>query len=753
MNEQQNQRVINLHIGGMTCASCVGRVERKLRKIDGVDPSVNLPLSSARVLVPEGVEAEELIRTIEKAGYTAQLKEPTMSQGASSSPEHTELDSLKQRIWVTAVFAVPVFFISMFSSVQFPHWGWAVALLASVVVFWSAIPFHRAAWTNLRHGMFTMDTLISLGVLSSYFFSLAQLLIDPAMTAAVHAHSAHSHQLYFDSSTMVAFFLLIGRYIEQRIQQRSSRALHQLLELGAKEARILRHGQEVKIPAQDVMPDDEFMVLPGEKIATDGEVIEGKSSVDMSLVTGESAPVEVGVGDTVTGATVNLSGALTVRATRVGEETTLAQIGALVSEAQATKAPIARLADRISAVFVPVVLMIAVLTFLAWWVFSQDVNSAFIASVSVLVIACPCALGLATPTALLAGTTRAYQLGILIRSAQVLEDTRDIGAIIFDKTGTVTAGKFNVVHTLPLSGSSSRLTVEQALTYAACVEKRSEHPIAQGIIRRVNADYSSVVEPVIEDFTMTAGGGVQACIRSSEQKHTVMVGQRSFLEEHSVQLSEKDALLLRQEQERGLTVVMVAVDATPVALIALQDTPKDDAITAIATLKKQGLRPVLLTGDAQSVAESIARQVGIADEDVFAGVSPSQKVETVKRLQEGGVRVAMVGDGVNDAAALAQSHLGIAMGSGTDIAMEASDMTVMRSDVRSIVTAIELSRATLRLIMSNLVWAFGYNFIAIPVAALGLLNPMIAGAAMASSSVIVVLNSLRLMRFQENSSK
>lgn len=753
MVDRADTRLINLEIGGMTCASCVGRVERKLRKIEGVQPSVNLPLESARVLVPASVTDEQVIKTIEDAGYTASLRQDAAPSTESDDATFAELADLRRRIGVALFFSVPVFFISMFGAFQFPQWGWVVAVLALPVAAYAAWPFHRAAFVNARHLSSTMDTLISLGIIASYLFSLVQLLLDPGMTAHTGAHAGHDgwmsgmgHMLYFDSATMIALFLLLGRYVEARTQRRSSEALRKLLDLGAKSVTVLQPVKggdpvEVTIPVQDLLPDDEFIVRPGEKIATDGVVVSGRSAIDTSLLTGESVPVEVKAGDTVTGATVNTSGTLTVKATRVGAETTLAQMGRMVSEAQSTKAPIARLADRISAVFVPVVIGISLLTLAGWLIFSGDVSKAFVAAVSVLVIACPCALGLATPTALLAGTSRGSQLGILIKSAQVLEDTRGVTSLVMDKTGTVTEGKLEVMETLPFG---ERDYLNEVLVPAAAVEARSEHPIAQAI---ANAGKLQSTLPAVTDFESAAGGGVRGSVEYGGVSHTVHVGQKSYLEARGISLNQAQEEALTQRQERGFTTIIVAVDGVAAGLICLQDSPKPDAASTIAELKELGITPILLTGDAAPVARSVAQQVGIDPAQVFAEVSPQEKAQKITDLQKERAGVGMVGDGVNDAAALATADLGIAMGSGTDVAMEAADMTIMRSDLASLPTAIRLSRATLKLIKSNLFWAFSYNTVAIPIAAAGLLNPMIAAAAMAFSSVFVVLNSLRLQNF------
>lgn len=746
-------RIVNLNVGGMTCASCVGRVERKLKKI-GVEPSVNLPLETARVVAPASVTDQQLIETIEKAGYTASLKQDAVEQ-----VDEAEQDSLTPRLRVAAVFTLPVFLISMFAAFQFPHWGWVVAALTLPVATWAALPFHRPAWTNLRHGSFTMDTLISLGVIASYTFSLWQLAIDPAMTA--HAgHGASSpgshgmdHMLYFDAAAMITLFLLAGRQIEHRTARRSSQALRALLNLGAKSATVLQGGREVQIPVKDLLPGDLFVVRPGEKIAVDGEVVEGHSAVDASLLTGESVPVEVGVGDAVVGATVNTSGSLTVRATRVGSDTVLAQMSRTVAEAQSTKAPIARLADRVSAVFVPVVIALALVTLVGWLLVTGDLNAAFTAAVSVLVIACPCALGLATPTALLAGTSRGSQLGILIRSAQVLESTKHLRTVVLDKTGTVTTGTFTLAEVIPFTGREDQ-DAGRLLALAGAAESRSEHPVARAIIQAAQAEahLRGQALPQVTDFASSPGGGVRATLLEQTPADEslpvmVLVGQPSFLVSEGVELSETHTRALLTEQEAGRTAVVLAIGGQPAALLALHDTPKAGASEALAELRALGLTPVLLTGDAEPVARAVAAEVGIAPADVYAGVSPSDKLATITRLQEGGAGVAMVGDGVNDAAALAQADVGVAMGSGTDVAIEAADMTIVRSDLGSLPTAIRLSRATLRLIKSNLFWAFAYNTVAIPVAAAGLLNPMIAAAAMAFSSVFVVLNSTRLLRF------
>ena len=803
----ESTRIIHVDIQGMTCASCVGRVERKLRKIPGVDPAVNLPLESARVIVPEGVSDEQIVETINNAGYTAHLKNgPHAGAGtnasASGGGNHHSTPSMNggftDRIIYAAILGVPIFLISMFPSFQFPNWGWVVAVLTAPVAFWCAAPFHRAALINARHGSSTMDTLVSLGVVLAYFYSLAQLLMNPALTAHVH-HAGGSFwsmftgnhaPLYFDSASMVTLFLLIGRAIEHRTRNRSSEALRTLLSMGAKEATLLRTDKQgvtkqVQVPVEDLMPDDLFLVRPGEKIATDGVVVEGTSAVDASLLTGESVPVEVHPGDAVTGATVNTSGSLTVRATRVGAETTLAKMGELVASAQETKAPIARLADRVSAVFVPVVLVISALTLVGWWLISGDGSAAFNAAVTVLVVACPCALGLATPTALLAGTGRGWQLGILIRNAQVLEATSTVDRVVLDKTGTVTTGEMSVAFygtfgdyesagdlsgISPDSADSKNERSLSVLRDAAAVEALSEHPIARaiaGFAREQGVLTEGASAPSVSGFEGVPGGvrGVLSGAGDSTENgasRLVVVGTPEYLQAAGAQLSEAQLALLDQARRAGLTTVVVArgeapndeaaEDAPalqPVGMISVADTPKPEAAETMAQLRELGMEPILLTGDAPQVAQAIASQVGISAENVYAGVTPEGKSQVIEKLQAAGHRVAMVGDGVNDAPALALAELGIAMGSGTDVAAEAADIVLTRSDVASVVTALRLSRATLRTIKSNLFWAFAYNSAAIPVAVAGLLNPMIAAAAMAFSSVFVVLNSMRLTAFRK----
>ena len=753
----ESTRIIHVDIQGMTCASCVGRVERKLRKIPGVDPAVNLPLESARVIVPEGVSDDQIVETINNAGYKAHLKNgPRVGAAADASAsdgggQHTT-PSMKggftDRIIYAAILSVPIFLISMFPAFQFPNWGWVVAILTAPVAFWCAAPFHRAALINARHGSSTMDTLVSLGVVVAYFYSLAQLLMNPALTAHVHhaggsfwsMFTGHHAPLYFDSASMVTLFLLIGRAIEHRTRHRSSDALRTLLSMGAKEATLLRTDKQgvtkqVQVPVEDLMPDDLFLVRPGEKIATDGVVVEGTSAVDASLLTGESVPVEVHPGDTVTGATVNTSGSLTVRATRVGTETTLAKMGELVASAQETKAPIARLADRVSAVFVPVILTISALTLVGWWLISGDGVAAFNAAVSVLVVACPCALGLATPTALLAGTGRGWQLGILIRNAQVLEATSTVDRVVLDKTGTVTTGEMSVAFygtfgdyesAGDLSGISPESTDSKSerslsvLRDAAAVEALSEHPIARaiaGFAREQGVLAEGASAPNVSDFEGVPGGvrGVLSGAGDGAENGTsqlVVVGTPEYLQAAGAQLSEAQLALLDQARRAGLTTVVVARgempdseapdnEATnstpapqPVGMISVADTPKPEAAETMAQLRELGLEPILLTGDAPQVAQAVASQVGISADNVYAGVTPEGKSQVVRQLQEAGHRVAMVGDGVNDAPALALAELGIAMGSGTDVAAEAADIVLTRSDVSSVFVVLNSMRLT-----------------------------------------------------------
>ncbi|MCZ2404732.1 copper-translocating P-type ATPase [Paenarthrobacter sp. Z7-10] len=779
---QPPTRVIELEIEGMTCASCVGRVERKLGKLEGVHAAVNLPLESAQVTVPEGMSDQQIVDTVNATGYKARVRaaagrgigagggvadidtgdgggrtdddlrthddggapgNSTAGLGAAKNPAAAEripeggskvAAQLRPRLILAVVLSIPIFLISMFPALQFPNWGWVAGILALPVVTWSAWPFHRAAAINARHLASTMDTLVSIGVTAAFLFSALTLALDPALTAdpGMEDHA----ELYFEVAAVVVTFLLLGRYLEANAKAKAGDALKALLGLGAKDAVVLRNGSEVRIPADQLAVGNVFVVRPGEKIATDGIVIEGRSAVDASLITGESMPVDVNVDDPVTGATINTSGRLLVKATRVGSETTLAQMGRLVSQAQSGKAPIARLADRISAVFVPIVLGIAVLTFVLWLLLTGDLQAAVTAAVAVLVIACPCALGLATPIGLLTGTGRGAQLGILIKGPQVLEDTRTVDTILLDKTGTVTNGKLAVTRTL----ARRTRTEAEVLRLAGSVEAASEHPIAQAIAA---AATSAGGTSAVTDFDSAPGGGVRGTVGGAR----VVAGREGWLMENGISLTDADQAALRNEQDSGATAIWVAIDGAVAGIISLQDTIKEGSAAAVRRLKELGLRPILLTGDNAAVAAQVAAAVGIAPADVFADVTPQGKVDAVRALQGDGATVAMAGDGVNDAAALAQADLGIAMGSGTDVAIEAADLTVMGNGLDQVATAIELSRKTLSTIKTNLFWAFFYNAVGIPVAALGLLNPMIAGGAMAASSVLVVTNSLRLRRF------
>ncbi|WP_314212720.1 heavy metal translocating P-type ATPase [Pseudarthrobacter equi] len=758
-------RVVELDIEGMTCASCVNRVEKKLGKLEGVAASVNLPLESAHVTAPEGISDEQLVATVSAAGYTATVRTPPTpadtggpDEGGTDQDHHMAhggtASQLRPRLVLAAILTVPVFLVSMVPAFQFPHWGWAAGVLALPVVTWAAWPFHRAAAVNARHLASTMDTLVSIGVTAAYLFSAWQLAADPRMTEHPGMEGMDAGGLYFEVAAVVTTFLLLGRYLEANAKQKAGNALKALLNLGAKDAAVLRDGVEYRVPADRLQVGDVLVVRPGEKIATDGVVLDGTSAVDASLVTGESVPVEVGPGSKVTGATINTSGRLLVRATRVGAETTLAQMARLVSQAQTGKAPIARLADRISAVFVPVVLAIAASTFLLWLLAAgpdaggAGLRQAFTAAVAVLVIACPCALGLATPVGLLTGSGRGAQLGILIKGPQVLEDTRTVDTILLDKTGTVTTGVLAVGSTTAFGPFDE----QQVLWLAGAVEAASEHPVARAIAAAakgiVPARPGSAVDddgrlPGVDGFRSAPGGGVTGTVEGRQ----VLAGRTGWLGENGIEPSPAQLEALAEAEAAGATAVWVAVDGVPAGIISLRDTVKEGSAAAVARLKDLGLRPILLTGDNAAVAAQVAAAVGIPPADVYAGVLPEGKVEAVRTLQAAGATVAMAGDGVNDAAALAQADLGIAMGSGTDVAIEAADLTVMGNDLAQVAQAIELSRRTLATIKTNLFWAFFYNAVGIPVAALGLLNPMIAGAAMAASSVLVVANSLRLRSF------
>lgn len=738
----QHATEVDLDIGGMTCASCAARVEKKLNKLPGVVATVNYATERAHVALPEGVTVADAIATVEATGYTA--SEPVkQAEAEGEHVEDTEVAELRNRVTISAVLTIPVVLMAMIPPLQFDYWQWLSLTLAAPVVVWGALPFHRAAWINLKHGAATMDTLVSMGVGAAFVWSLYALFFggagEPGMRMAFHllpTHSGGTTEIYLEVAAAVTTFILLGRYFEARAKQRSSQALTALMSMGAKDVTVIRDGQEQRIPIEQLAVGDEFVVRPGEKVATDGEVIDGKSAVDMSLLTGEPVPVEVGPGDDVVGAGINTNGRLVVRATRVGGDTHLAQIAALVEQAQTQKAPVQRLADRISAVFVPIVIVIAFATVIGWIVAGAGVTFAFTAAVAVLIIACPCALGLATPTALLVGTGRGAQMGIVIRGPQILEATRRIEAIALDKTGTLTEGRMTVVDVLPADDRNS----DDVLALVAAVEVPSEHPIGQAIAAAVDS-----VAPV-ESFSSAQGRGVQGVVDG----HAIVAGRPAWLtDEWSITIPSVATTWIQRHQELGQTVIAAACNGDFLGVITVADAIKPTSKQAIEELKELGLDPVLVTGDNTAAAHAVARQLGI--DNIRADVLPEDKIAIIKELQSGGQRVAMVGDGVNDAAALAQADLGMAMGSGTDVAIEASDITLMRSDPRSIVDAIRLSRKTLATIKGNLFWAFAYNVAAIPLAVAGLLNPMIAGAAMAFSSVFVVTNSLRLRRFRSTS--
>jgi Cu+-exporting ATPase len=735
---------IELDISGMTCASCAMRIEKRLNKLDGVSATVNYATEKARVSTPPGFDTAVLIAEVEKTGYGAAV--PAAKNAVSDADEQREdpeLTALRNRLIGSIVLSVPVIVLAMAPALQFTYWQWASLALAAPVIVWAAWPFHKAAFANLRHGAATMDTLISVGTSAAFLWSLYALFLGtagvPGMTHAFEftiAPGDGSANIYLEVAAGVTTFVLAGRYFEKRSKRQAGSAMRALLELGAKDVAVLRNGVETRIPTEDLAVGDEFIVRPGEKIATDGVIVDGTSAVDASMLTGESVPVEVTEGDTVVGATVNAGGRLVVRATRVGSDTQLAQMAKLVEDAQSGKAEVQRLADRISGVFVPIVIGIAVATLAVWLGGGFGISAAFTAAVAVLIIACPCALGLATPTALLVGTGRGAQLGILIKGPEVLESTRRIDTIVLDKTGTVTTGKMTLLGV----ATAADTTDDEVLRLAGAIEDASEHPIAQaiakGAVQRVGA------LPTPESFRNIEGRGVQGIVDG----HLVVVGRASLLEDWSITMN-ADLTAAKEAAERaGQTAVVIAWDGAARGVLVVADAVRDTSAEAIGQLKALGLTPVLLTGDNRTVAELVAEQVGI--EQVIAEVLPREKVDVVTRLQAEGKVVAMVGDGVNDAAALAQADLGLAMGTGTDAAIEAADLTLVRGDLRSAADAIRLARKTLATIKVNLFWAFAYNVAAIPLAALGLLNPMLAGAAMAFSSVFVVSNSLRLRTFR-----
>lgn len=741
IDDSQN---LELTIGGMSCAACAAHIEKALNNMPGVSASVNYATEKATISQSGDFGAKDFIKTVENAGYSAFTDGDFEREDGQEHPKTSsqELAGLRRRLIICAILAAPVILLAMIPPLQFPYWQWVSLLLTIPVVLWGAYPFHHAAFVNARRATTTMDTLISLGTLAAFIWSLYALFLgDAGQVGMTHDFQllarpgdAASH-IYLEVCSGVTVFILGGRYFEKRAKVRAGDALRSLAEMGVKEVTALRAGQEVKIPIKELGEGEEFISLPGEKIATDGVVVSGVSAVDNSLLTGESVPVEVGVGDQVTGATINTYGRLVVRATRVGSKTQLAQITRLVEQAQAGKAPIQRLADRISAVFVPIVMAISLLTLLIWLIIGTPVT-AFTCAVAVLIIACPCALGLATPTALLVGTGRGASLGILIKGAEILESTRQVDTVILDKTGTVTSGNMELVSIFP----PDDLGVLQA---AATLESGSEHPIAGAITRAATAKGIELTsDKVPADFQSYPGGGVRGTIAGQ----AVLAGNRKFISEQGAVISSAFEDVITEHTSRGETMVLVALDGQVKGLLGIADQVKETSAPAIVLFKELGLTPVLLTGDTENVARQVGKQIGI--EEVIAEVKPQDKVVAVFRKQGRGATVAMVGDGVNDAAALTQADLGIAMGSGTDVAIEAADITLMRPDILAAVDAIRLSRRTLKIIKGNLFWAFAYNVAAIPLAALGLLNPMLAGAAMACSSAFVVGNSLRLRSFQ-----
>ncbi|MBW6434275.1 heavy metal translocating P-type ATPase [Actinoplanes hulinensis] len=728
MSLQISPQLIELEIGGMTCASCAARIEKKLNRMDGVTATVNYATEKATVTADPGVTTADLIATVEKTGYSAKIPE----KAEEALPAH---DPLRTRLIVSIVLSVPVILLAMVPAWQFTYWQWASLTLAAPVVVYGGWPFHRAAAINLRHGAATMDTLVSLGTIAAFGWSLWALFFgtagEPGMThpfSLAVSRTDGAGAIYLEAAAGVTMFILAGRYFEARSKRRAGDALRALLEMGAKDVAVLRDGREVRVPVEDLRTDDRFVVRPGEKIATDGVVEEGSSAVDRSMLTGESVPVEIGPGGEVAGGTVNAGGRLIVRATRVGADTQLAQMARLVEQAQAGKAEVQRLADRISAVFVPIVITLAVATLGWWYGTGAGWTAAFTAAVAVLIIACPCALGLATPTALLVGTGRGAQLGILIKGPEALESTHRVDTIVLDKTGTVTTGVMKLVAVLPDDPELLRLT--------ASVEAASEHPIAHAIAAGVS-DHLPV-----SGFTSFEGLGV----RGTAGDRDILAGRIGLLEREGFEVPFEVARIAAEHEAAGRTAIVAGWDGKARGVLAVADMVKPTSATAVAGLRRLGLTPVLLTGDNETVARAVAAEVGI--DEVIAGVLPAGKVDVIRRLQSDGRVVAMAGDGVNDAAALAQSDLGLAMGTGTDVAIEASDLTLVRGDLTAAVDAIRLSRRTLRIIKSNLFWAFAYNVAALPLAAAGLLNPMIAGAAMAFSSVFVVANSLRLRRFR-----
>ena len=741
---------VELLLGGMTCASCANRIEKKLNKLDGVTATVNYATEKARVAYPQGLGVGDLVATVEATGYTATPITPRTADTRASAEGQQATDpvlTLRQRLLLCAVLTVPVIALAMVPALQFTYWQWLSLTLAAPVVVWGAFPFHKAAWTNLRHGTSTMDTLISLGTLAALGWSVYALFLgtagEPGMTHPFELTIARGDggaNIYLEAAAGVTTFLLAGRYFEARSKRSAGAALRALLELGAKEVSVLRDGREERVPADRLAVGQTFVVRPGEKVATDGVIVDGTSAVDASMLTGESVPVEVGPGDALVGATVNAGGRLLVRATRVGADTQLAQMARLVEDAQNGKAEVQRLADRVSGIFVPIVIALSVATLAFWIGAGGGLEAAFTASVAVLIIACPCALGLATPTALLVGTGRGAQLGILIRGPEVLESTRRVDTVVLDKTGTVTTGRMTLLDVVPAAGEERQVV----LRVAGAVEHASEHPIAQAIAQGAAEQVGAL--PPVELFQNLEGLGVQGTVAVAGTRHGVVVGRRRLLEDRGFGVGADLLQAMSSAEEQGRTAVAVGWDGRARGVLLVADAVKGTSAEAVRRLKHLGLTPVLLTGDNEAVARAVAAEVGI--DQVFAGVLPRDKVEVVRRLQTEGRTVAMVGDGVNDAAALTTADLGLAMGTGTDVAIEASDLTLVSGDLLVAADAIRLSRRTLAIIKGNLFWAFAYNVAALPLAAAGLLNPMLAGAAMAFSSVFVVSNSLRLRGFK-----
>ena len=730
---------VELSIGGMTCASCAARVEKKLNELNDVAATVNFATEKARVEFGDNVTPEQLVAAVEDTGYRAQLPQ---SDPTAAEPSGAPTAALRQRLLICLALSVPVVAMAMAPALQFTNWQWLSLTLAAPVVVWGAWPFHQAAWANLRHGTATMDTLISTGTLAALGWSVYALFWGTAGTPGMThpfeltiARTDGSGNIYFEAAAGVTTFILAGRYFEARAKRRAGAALQALLEMGAKDVSVRRDGVEQRIPIDMLRVGDVFVVRPGEKIAADGIVVEGNSAIDASMLTGESVPVEVAAGDQVVGATVNVDGRLVVQANRIGADTQLGQMARLVENAQNGKAPAQRLADRISAVFVPIVMALSVATLGFWLGTGVSVATAFTAAVAVLIIACPCALGLATPTALMVGTGRGAQLGILIKGPEVLESTRQVDTVLVDKTGTVTTGTMTLFDVFAANDEQP----DEVLRMAGAAESPSEHPIARAITTGAQDKLGEL--PAVQSFENLRGLGVQAEVDG----HAVLLGRVALLADRSYVIPEELTGAARRAESDGRTVVAVGWDGRVRGLLIVADAVKPTSAEAVSLLKSLGLTPIMVTGDNESVAQTVAAQVGI--DEVVAGVLPLDKVETVKRLQADGKVVAMIGDGVNDAAALAQADLGLAMGSGTDVAIEASDLTIVGNDLRAVPDAIRLSRKTLTTIKGNLFWAFAYNVAALPLAAAGLLNPMIAGAAMAFSSVFVVSNSLRLRGF------